>query len=302
VPTKPPISQEELAANYGWVLGMLRSNPELSKLFNAAVADEYSPQMFVAKLRDTKWYKSRGEASRQADVLKTADPGEWKRRSAQSRAMVADIYTQLTGQAAPAKLLATMAGQAFQYGFSEAEIRDMVGRSFSAANQMKNGIGGSLGEAERQIRGAIEDYGLDLGEGWIARQLNNVATQRTDITATQNYLRQVAMRKYAAFKDELEQGMTVKDIAEPYRQLMAKTLEISDKSLSVTDASIQKALLHRLPGKGGKPGQPEAMALWQFEQQLKADPRWNGTQNAQDSIMAAGRKVLTDMGMIGGAA
>lgn len=297
MPKKSLAEQQDMAANYGWALSVLRSNPELSRLFDQAVNGSWSSQRFVASLRNTNWYKTRGETARQNEVLKGADPAEWRRRLSQSRAIVADAYYQMYGQHPGEKLLTAMTNTAFNLGYSDNEIRDLVGRSFNVASQMKRGLGGTLGEAERQIRTAIEDYGLDMGEAWIARQLNYVATGRTDATATANYLRQMAISKYGAYKDELENGMTIRDIAEPYRQLMSKVLELPDKGLSITDPSIQKALQFRPPAKGGKPGAPAQMPLWQFEQQLKADPRWNKTQNAQDTIMGAARKVLADWGL-----
>jgi hypothetical protein len=292
--------QQEMASRYGWALSVLRSNPELSKLFDRAVSGSYNSQRFVAELRNTTWYKTRGETYRQNEVLKGADPAEYQRRWSQAKATVSDAYLAMFGQAPSATALNQMAGSAFNMGYSSAEINDMVGKSFNVAQQMKNGIGGTLGEAERQIRSSIEDYGLDMGEPWIARQLNYIATGRTDTTATANYLQKQAISKYGAYKEELEQGMTMKDIAEPFRQLMAKTLELSDKSLSIADPSIQKALSHRETAKGGKPGGPAQMPLWQFESQLKSDKRWLGTQNAQDSVMAAGRKVLSDWGLASG--
>lgn len=294
--------QQDMAASYGWALSVLRSNPELSKLFDNAVGGSWDSQRFVANLRNTKWYKTHSESNRQNQVLKGADPAEYNRRLQQSKANVASAYTAMFGQAPNSALLNSMAMTAFTYGYNDAELKDMIGKSFNVANQMKNGIGGTLGEAERQIRQAIDDYGLDMGEPWIARQLNYVATGRTDATATANYLQKQAISKYSAYKDELEAGMTVKDIAEPFRQLMSKTLELSDKGIAISDPTIQKALQNRAPAKGKVPGAPAQMPLWQFETQLKNDQRWNGTQNAQDSIMAAGRKVLADWGLTTGSA
>lgn len=292
--------QQDLASSYGWALSMLRSNPELSKLFDNAIAGSWNSSRFVAGLRDTKWYKTRGEAQRQNEVLRKVDPGEYKRRGEQTRAQVEDAYFQMFGRKPSAHQLAVMTNSAFAFGFSENEIRDLVGQSGATAKQMQAGLGGTLGEAERQIRGAIEDYGLDMGESWIARQLNYVATGRADATSIANYLKQGAISKYGAYKDELENGMTIRDIAEPYRQLMSKVLELPDKGLSLSDPTIQKALQFRAPAKGKTPGGPAQMPLWQFESQLKNDQRWNGTQNAQDSIMAAGRKVLADWGLTAG--
>lgn len=295
---KPLSQQQEMADRYGWALAVLRSNPELSKLFDRAVQGNYNQQRFVAELRNTKWYKTRGETARQNEVLRTSDPAEYARRAQQTRASVSAAYYQLTGRAPSNSLLKSMTNMAFMGGYSDAEIRELVGKSFNVAATMKNGIGGTLGEAERQIRGAIEDYGLDMGEPWIARQLNYVATGRTDATAVANYLQKAAISKYGAYKEELENGMTMRDIAEPFRQLMAKTLELSDKSISIADPSLQKALTYRSPATTNRPaGAPAQMALWQFEAGLKNDKRWLGTQNAQDSIMAAGRKVLQDWGL-----
>lgn len=300
MPKKTAQEQQDLASSYGWALSMLRSNPELSKLFDNAVAGTWNTSRFVAELRDTKWYKTRGEAQRQVEVLRRTDPAEFSRRQSQKRAEVEDAYYRMFGQKPSARQLTVMTNSAFAFGFSDAEVQNMVGSAANAANQMKKGLGGTLGEAERQIRTALEDYGLDFSEAWLSRQLNYIATGRTDATAVANYLRQGAISKYGAYKDELENGMTIRDIAEPYRQLMAKVLEVPDKGLSLSDPTIQKALQFRAPAKGKTPGGPAQMPLWQFESQLKADPRWNGTQNAQDSIMAAGRKVLTDWGLTGG--
>lgn len=300
MPTKPLVDQEEMASRYGWALSILRSNPELSKLFDAAVAGTYSQSRFVAELRNTNWYKRHGEAWRQNEVLKGADPAEFQRRLAATKANVADVYMQMYGQAPSARNLALFSSTIMAYGYSDAEIKDLVGRAGVSERQMRKGLGGTLGDAERQIRTAMEDYGLDFGEGWIARQLNYIATGRSDTTAIVNYLKQGALSKYGQYKDQLEQGMTMRDIAEPFRQLMAKTLEVSDKSLSISDPTIQKALQYRAPAKAGKPGAPSQMPLWQFESQLKNDPRWLGTQNAQDSVMAAGRKVLQDWGLSAG--
>lgn len=289
-----------MAANYGWALSVLRSSPDLSRLFNNAVKDKYSQARFVAELRNTNWYKTRSESVRQAQVLQKTDPAEYARRVQRASSAVADQYFALTGRKmAPAS--ANAYGQtAFLYGFNDGEIRALVGNTAKSQTlMMKGGLGGSLGEAERQLRQAAEDYGLDFPDSYFAGKLNDIARQKIDTGSAVNNIRNWAKSKYAAYADEIDQGMTIRDIAEPYKQLMAKTLEVSDKGLSVNDKNIQKALTYRPTVEKGKPGPPTPMALWQFEADLKNDPRWNKTQNAQDSIMAAGRKVLSDMGLLG---
>jgi hypothetical protein len=79
---------------------------------------------------------------------------------------------------------------------------------------------------------------------------------------------------------------------------MAKTLEISDAGITTNDKYIQRALTYR-PTVGQKVQAPQPLNLADFERELKNDPRWNRTKGAQDSIMSAGRQVLTDMGFLG---
>lgn len=295
----PKIDEETLAANYGWALSVLKSNPELYKLFKTAVSKTYTGPQFVAALRNTNWYKTRSEPARQMAVLAKADPAEYKRRIAQMAANISDQYYAMTGKRMGGPTANHFAVTALTFGFQDAEIRDMVGGVVNTAQVMKGGLGGTLGEAERQLRQAAEDYGLTFSDASFAAQLNNIARQTSDVTSIIDQYKNQAKSHYAGFADQIDQGFTVRDMAEPYRQLMAKTLEISDKDINIGDKTIQRALTYRPPGAKGKVGPPTPMALWQFQADLKNDPRWNKTQNAQDDIMAAGRKVLTDMGLLG---
>lgn len=302
----PLEQQQDFAANYGWALSVLRSSPDLSKLFDRAIAGGYNQSRFVAELRNTNWYKGHSESARQGLVLQKADPAEYKRRIAQAAAMVADQYYAMTGRRMSGPTAAHLGQTAFLYGFNDNEVRDMVSKTVSSANLMKGGIGGTLGDAEKQLRQAANDYGLDMSETWIKNTVNNIAWQNTDPTAEISKMRQLAKSKYAAYAQQIDGGATIADIAEPFKQLMAKTLEVSDKSISVNDRQIQTALMYAPQAKGSTPGKPKlqaptGMPLWQFEQQLKNDPRWNKTKGAQDSIMAAGRQVLQDLGFQGSA-
>lgn len=298
--------QQDFAASYGWSLSVLRSAPELSKLFDRAIAGGYNQARFIAELRNTKWYQSRSESVRQAEVLSKADPAEYKRRIQQATSLIQDQYYQLTGRRMGDNTALRLAGNAFRFGFNESEVRDLVAGTFNSARLMKAGIGGTLGEAERQLRAAADDWGMDMSETWFKNTLNHIAYQHTDVAAEVNKLRQLAKSKYAAFADQIDQGVSVKDIAEPYRQLMAKTLEVSDKSIRVNDKMIQGALMYApksaaegANNSGNKPTAPTGMPLWQFEQQLKNDPRWLRTKGAQDSTMSAARQVLQDLGLQG---
>lgn len=304
---KAPIDQQQdYASQYGWSLAVLRSAPELSKLFDRSIAGGYNQARFVAELRNTAWYRQHSESVRQALVLQKADPTEYKQRVLQYAAQISDQYYALTGRRMGGPTAAHLGQQAFQLGMNDAQMQDLARKTVSSATLMKGGIGGTLGEAERQLRQASEDFGIDLSETYIKNAVNNIAWQNSDATSEISKLRQIAVSKYPAFAKQLQEGQTIKDIAEPYKQLMSKTLEISDQSIKVTDRQIQNALTYApktakegANNSGNKPTAPTGMPLWQFEQTLKNDPRYMKTKGAQDAVMSAGRQVLTDLGFLG---
>ena len=84
-------------------------------------------------------------------------------------------------------------------------------------------------------------------------------------------------------------------IAAPYRQSMGAVLEVNPESVDLFDPTIRGALSSKT-----KDGTPAIKSIWQFERELKDDPRWMRTDNAQDQAMGVGRQVLSDFGVLGG--
>jgi hypothetical protein len=74
---------------------------------------------------------------------------------------------------------------------------------------------------------------------------------------------------------------------------MSNILEIDPNTIGLNDVYVNQALT----GLNAE-GKPSTKPLWQFEQDLRKDPRWNFTKNAQDSLMNTTRKVLQDFGLV----
>lgn len=299
--------QEQWAALYGWSTAVLNSNPELAKLFKGAIDGKWNQSRFVAALRGTGWYKQHSESVRQGTVLQKADPAEYKSRIQQAAANISAMYYQMTGRKMGGPTAAHLGQQAFMLGLNDAQVQDLVKRTVSSAALLKSGsVGGTLGDAQKQIQQAANDLGIDVSHTYVMNAMNNIAWGNTDVTAEVGKLRKMSASRYPQYADQVNAGGTIKDVADQYKQLMAKTLEIPDQAININDRHIQAALTYKpaTPAEGAnnsghKPTAPTGMPLWQFEQQLKNDPRWLKTKSAQDSVMAGARQVLTDMGFQG---
>jgi hypothetical protein len=107
-----------------------------------------------------------------------------------------------------------------------------------------------------------------------------------------NQIVQQAISAFPGYKQQLEAGQTMQDIASPYIQIMAQELDLNPDAIKITDPLIKQAL----NGVDAK-GKPTGMDQTTFLGRLRNDPRWAGTQAAQDKVMNVGLNVLKSMGL-----
>ena len=50
--------------------------------------------------------------------------------------------------------------------------------------------------------------------------------------------------------------------------------------------------------QGTDPTKPAAMPLWQFEKQVRQDPRWAVSKDAMDSLSNTGTQILKQWGLM----
>ena len=287
-PKADGLDRKELAAQYGWALSVLKSSPDLWATFNKAVKQTWTPDRFVAELRNTKWFQTHSEAARNAQVLRTSDPGTWGAKVKETRALVRDAAVQLGSQLTDATL-AKITSNVLTYGWNDAQIRDTLAASVKSGAQ--GTYGGQAAADVAQLRGLAASNGVKIGEqtlnGWVQR----IAAGES-IDGFEAYVGQMASSAFPQFADHIATGKTVKDVADPYINQMADTLELNPADIDLFDPTIRKAL------QGvDTDGKPTVQPLWSFERGLKADARWRKTNNARDELMGAGQQVLRDFGL-----
>lgn len=285
----PKIDQQVLAANYGFAMAVLNSNPELKKLFDKAVAQTYTPERFQAELRNTQWFQKNGEAWRNAAIQKSADPATFKANVNQVRTRLGMVAVEL-GARAPGGALDKMAETAYMFGWDDNQIR----RSLSQYVSHTDGrLLGQAGQMEREIRAYADQMGLGISSARATRWIETIIAGRGTFD---DFKAQIAKESASAFPhlaDRINAGETLADIAEPYRQTMAQLLEVNPEGLSLKDPTIRKALAFT-----DQSGKPVMRTLYDFENDLRSDKRWLKTKNAQDAALGTVNRVLRDMGVI----
>lgn len=291
----PKIDKGTLAANYGFALAFMNSNPELKRLFNKAVAETWTPDKFVAKLRATKWFQKHGANVRNAILQETSDPATYKANVDQMYATVRDTYGAMFGGAgADDKTLRAWAETAHRMGWSEAELVDRMTKGAEFRKTLRsNELGGSAAQVKGQLDTLVSNYGVKFGENWKQAQLAKVMRGDDTVEGIQQRVRDAAMREYSAFAEQIAAGQSVREIADPYMTRMAELLEMNPNDVDLYSDMIQKALKQRSPD-----GKPAAMDLYTFEKQVRADKRWQYTSNARKEVADVTSDLLRSFGVL----
>lgn len=287
-PTKT-MSPEELAANYGYSYAFLESHPELKKLFGHVVDDGWTFEKFQAELRDTKWWKENSQSMREAQVTQKTDPATWDAMMDAQSIKLQQLAAEI-GAAVPAKTMKRIIKTSLETAMTDDQLRNMLGKYVDFT---KNGtLFGEAGMHEFTMKEYAASMGIRLDDQTIKNQAQRVIRK---VATTQDYeslIREHAKSMYPSYATQIDAGQTIKDIASPYTQMMAQTLEIPDTDITVFDPTIKSAL-----NGLSSDGKPTGLTLTDFQQKLRSDPRWAKTDAAQNNVFNVGLAVLKNMGL-----
>lgn len=284
------MTPEELAASYGWAYGFLNSNPELKKLFDSATADSWSPAKFQAELRDTEWWKETSATRREAQVMKKTDPASWAAAINAQKIKLSQLAAEV-GAAIPPSKMAKLAADSIETGMDEDLLRNVLGQYVGFT---KNGtLVGEAGMHAFAIKKYAAEQGITLSEDAIKSQAQMIVRKVATTQDFESQIREQAKSLLPSYAEQIDAGMTVKEIASPYMQMMSKELEIPESDIAIDDPIIKSALNGL--NADGKPG---GINVADFQSQLRNDPRWKRTDQARNGAMAVGATVLRDMGLI----
>ena len=287
----PSISPAQMAAQYGWAMAVLNADPGLKAVFQQAVAGNWTAERFQAAVKNTTWYTRHGETWRQDFYLQHADPASWRAKYNTASAAVASVASQL-GARIGSYYIDRITRQYMSMGWNDAQLKSALSPYITF---FQGSLSGEAGQNEEQLRAFAQANGVNISNGFIQTYARHIADGTKSLDDAKTALRQYAINAFPVWADQLRAGVNLSDIASPYTQSMAKTLELDPAKVDVFDPTIRKAL-QTVDPKTGKPG---AVPMWQFEQTLRQDSRYKQTQQAQDQTMAVGHRVLQDFGLVG---
>jgi hypothetical protein len=152
-------------------------------------------------------------------------------------------------------------------------------------------LGGAAGGALAQLKATAAANGLDFdkqfgtqAQTWLSKILQG---ESPDTFA--NIIRQTAKlglpEKVGSL---LDLGVDLETIYTPYKNVMSSILEINPQTIGLDDKTLRSAI-----------GPDKEMTLYDWENSLRKDPRWQYTNNARQQVSGIGLNVLQQLGFQG---
>lgn len=153
-------------------------------------------------------------------------------------------------------------------------------------------LGGDFGVSVDSLRKTAADYGVILNDDQLKSYALSSITSKGGLDNEITKIKNIAKGLYSSLGSYIDQGLSVRDLLQPYMNKKAELLEIPVNQISLNNNEGQQ-LLKNVVGKD------QLLPLYDYEASLRQDPRWRFTKNANETASSYVLQVLKDFGIAG---
>lgn len=274
-----------------WVQKKYQDNVRAARQGKPVAAVPFTQAEFDEQFNQTAWRQqyTSYEAERR---MEAADPDlrkDYEFRQETTRNNIVDIASQY-GITLSDEDLRTLTETATFQGWDAARIRRGLQPLLERAIAEGADLMGTAGDAENELAQWAQRNGLAMSRDAIGRYVSNIATGKQSLDDAKQDLRKTYLAgMFPAWADKINEGLDPSVIFEPYRNTAANLLERSD-------IGLDDPLMKRATQYVGPDGKPSQLPLYQFEEQIRKDPRWQYTDNAYSTYTRVGTDLLRMFG------
>ena len=269
-PTDPRTAEQYAMETYGQYAAFLQ-HPEIGPILSKAATEKWSKDVLLGELQKTEWWQTTNESARQWMALESRDKVE---AQSQINAKSADIMARANqlGYPISRQRAEVIAKDALKFGWQGNELDRAIGMDAGQQQLLQSSFGTSL----KQTASA---YGIPVSEAslgtWAKRIASGEETEENFVT----WARDMAINLYPTLTAHLTRGGTVEEFYDPYREIAAKTLQISPDQIDLSDPKWSAAL-----SATDSMGERRAMRTDEWQKMLMSDDKYGFryTKNAND--------------------
>ena len=296
------LSRRELRAEYGWTKAQLRlGDGEILDIFSKAYEENWSKAKFVSRIQETNWYRNNAESARIYLKAKTdpesADFKELVKDANEAvRQRVMELGYPNLSDALMQEVVDVYLTQGMGAPGQEYELQQYL---FDLDEQgrldVADGYGGDIDANSQLLRQAALANGITYNDEYFVSAGKSIASGLSQSDMWLKQIRSDAASKFPVFAEQIQAGVNVNDLASPYIRSMAQTFQLNPATITLDDPTILSALTNY-----DDKGRPYATDLGSFQRQLRKDPRWMETDEAQNQITGLTARVMQMFGLMAG--
>jgi len=285
-------TRNEIAEYYGGYAAFL-DHEEIGPILRQAAKEGWAPGKLRYELERTNWWKQTSDAQRSWDGFVATNGGEESetvKRYVNDRAIELGDMSATLGVRLDDSVLAELARDSLRNGWTERDTRLAVANQIrlSPVNQQSLRTG-SIG---RELKDLAFRYSVPLSDAALDQWLNAVVDGRSTKIDFENYVKQQARSLYPSLVAEIDRGLDISTVVDPYRQVAMNTLGIPAEQVDFADPKWNAALNFD-DGKGRR-----MMTLFEWGEHLRRDDRYGYDRTPQARNKAY--QMVSDVGRMFG--
>lgn len=306
--TADKLSPEQLLLISGFA-GSLAQDPGIMAVYNRLVSEGIDlatatgAKLAEAYLMETPIVRQYAGSWREIELLKQRDPATYAslldEKQREIETSVKSFGGSVTSEQARDFADIILRGGRLENGkwvtYGKQDIDRFVANAMNLSQP-----GGKAITIRNNLENFANDYGLrrsmnpDQFNGWLTNSVRGIVSGDATEEDALQYVRDFAKSRYPGLASRIDAGLTVSQIASPYRTAMAELLELgSEEAVDWNDPILDEALSFQ-----SENGEFGMMPLWDFKQKIRKDPRWLATDNALNTYSGIATQVLSDFGLV----
>lgn len=155
-----------------------------------------------------------------------------------------------------------------------------------------------------QLEKIADDYGVKLNADTVAKWADRIRdpnrnVENVEMTRFMESIVQRSRSRYGVFGDQITADMSLRDLGSGYIDELTGMLELNPDDVRLGRRDMDPLLMEAFTNVDRETGKPSMIPLWEFRKRIRADERWQFTDNARNTYMSAASGFARALGLAG---
>lgn len=305
------LTRRELANLTGISMDFVRSHKEINDLFLAALDgtgkyaldSDLGKQRFINDFQQTAWFTENSQYARNYLYAQSQGGENFAEQVRAAKAVVQQNAVQ-QGAVLDERSLDFFAEQYLMNGWSDRpqmlaqaltgqlSYTDSTGKLHEFNTDFLDYTKGGAAAIVDTLRKQAIANGIQYNDQWYQSAARAITGGLATLTEYTTKIQDMAISSNPSLADQIRAGQTLSDLALPYIEKLAAAWDLDRKTIDLTTPEIKQAMAYLDPATQ----KVRQKSLWEFEQDLRKDPRWDDTKQGQKELADAGMQMMRELG------